>query len=156
MKKVNEPAVAFAVQRFGFMNRIFADPSLGQVIHSYVDFVTVAQRGLKQRLIWPFLSYFGLKPSYLAGLINTSPKTIYSWRDSETLLEPGKAVLLLALADLFEYGTAVFEDRDAFMQWVQAPNRALGGRRPDEFLQAPYGIEKIKELLGRIEFGVYS
>ncbi len=34
------------------------------------------------------------------------------------------------------------------------PNMALGGLEPKELLEIPGGISKVKDVLGRIEYGV--
>jgi putative toxin-antitoxin system antitoxin component (TIGR02293 family) len=63
---------------------------------------------------------------------------------------------LFELTDLFLYGSDVFESRENFFKWLDLPNRALGGLTPKELLEIPGGISKVKDLLGRIEHGVYS
>lgn len=45
---------------------------------------------------------------------------------------------------------------DQAKAWLSSPNRALGGRRPDELLDTDIGAEEVKNLLGRIEHGVFS
>ena len=41
-------------------------------------------------------------------------------------------------------------------QWLQKPNRVLGGKRPIELLDSADGAGQVEEALGRIEHGVYS
>lgn len=40
--------------------------------------------------------------------------------------------------------------------WLRAPAFGLGGRRPEDVLEEPDGLEALKDLLGRIAHGVYS
>lgn len=40
--------------------------------------------------------------------------------------------------------------------WLNRPNRALGGRRPLDLLDTDLGIQQVEQVLGRIEYGVYS
>ncbi len=63
---------------------------------------------------------------------------------------------ILGLADLYSFGFEVFEDEDRFNQWMIRPNRALGGQAPYDLIDNQYGREEIKNLIGRIAYGVYS
>jgi uncharacterized protein (DUF2384 family) len=39
---------------------------------------------------------------------------------------------------------------------VNLPNTALGGLEPQELLEIPGGISKVKDIVGRIDYGVFS
>ncbi|MFH0343200.1 MAG: antitoxin Xre/MbcA/ParS toxin-binding domain-containing protein [Chromatiales bacterium] len=39
---------------------------------------------------------------------------------------------------------------------VSAPAMALDQRRPIELLSSPAGVEMVEQLLGRLEYGVYT
>lgn len=63
---------------------------------------------------------------------------------------------ILSLAEIYSYGYEVFEDNSRFNNWMFSPNRALGGLAPYEILDNQYGREEIKNIIGRIDYGVYS
>ena len=63
---------------------------------------------------------------------------------------------IISLADIYSYGYEVFEDEDRFNKWMFRPNQALGGKLPYEFINNQFGREEIKNLIGRIDYGVYS
>lgn len=63
---------------------------------------------------------------------------------------------IIALADLYSYGYEIFEDRERFNKWMLSPNQALGGSAPIEIIDNIYGREEVRNLIGRIGFGVYS
>jgi putative toxin-antitoxin system antitoxin component (TIGR02293 family) len=65
-------------------------------------------------------------------------------------------VKLFEITDLFLYGTDVFGSQENFFKWLQLPNAALGGMEPQELIEIPDGISKVRDILGRIEYGVYS
>jgi putative toxin-antitoxin system antitoxin component (TIGR02293 family) len=54
------------------------------------------------------------------------------------------------------YGNEVFGSQTNFFKWLELPNTALGGLEPKELLEIPNGVSKVRDLLGRIEYGVYS
>lgn len=63
---------------------------------------------------------------------------------------------IVGLADIYSYGYEVFEDEDRFNRWMFRPNQALGGKAPYDFIDNQFGREEVKNLIGRIDYGVYS
>jgi putative toxin-antitoxin system antitoxin component (TIGR02293 family) len=63
---------------------------------------------------------------------------------------------MIGLADIYSYGYAVFEDEAKFNQWMFRPNQALGGKSPYDVIDNQFGREEVKNIIGRIEYGVYS
>lgn len=63
---------------------------------------------------------------------------------------------IVSIADLYSYGFEVFEDEIKFNEWVFRPNQALGGKLPFELLDNQFGREEVKNVIGRIDYGVYS
>lgn len=47
-------------------------------------------------------------------------------------------------------------DEEKAVEWLQTPNRALGGERPLDQLDTDVGAREVEDLLGRIAYGVYS
>ena len=50
----------------------------------------------------------------------------------------------------------VFGDRDAAREWLTSPQLGLGNIKPVEFAKSEIGAREVENLLGRIEYGVYS
>ena len=63
---------------------------------------------------------------------------------------------IVSVADIYSYGYEVFEDESRFNDWIFRANAALGGQSPFDLLDSQYGREEIKNLIGRIDYGVYS
>jgi putative toxin-antitoxin system antitoxin component (TIGR02293 family) len=63
---------------------------------------------------------------------------------------------IIGLADLYSYGFEVFENEERFNQWMAKPNKALGGHAPYDLIDNQYGREEVKNLIGRVDYGVYS
>jgi len=55
-----------------------------------------------------------------------------------------------------EHAFEVFEDETSVKQWLNAPNRALGGARHLDLFYIPTGLGMVDNILGRMEYGVYS
>lgn len=91
----------------------------------------------------------------LAKLLSVTRATLINKTSSEkfssTLSER-----ILGLADIYSYGYEVFEDEDKFNQWMFKQNRALGEKSPYEVCDNQFGREEVKNIIGRIDYGVYS
>lgn len=136
--------------------RIFGKKYIKSSIESPYDFITIANRGINAEAIINFRKYFNIPRKFTAELLNISEPTIYRWIRVNKKLARNYSIQLFELADLFLYGYEVFENKENFFKWIELPNTALGGLKPKELLEMPGGISKVKDLLGRIEYGVYS
>ena len=56
----------------------------------------------------------------------------------------------------FDKAVDVLEDRNLARKWFKEPVRALNGRTPLEFSDTELGAQEVEDLLGRIEYGVFS
>ena len=57
---------------------------------------------------------------------------------------------------LTNYGVEVFGSIDNFNQWLSTSNVALGGIVPKTLLDSTFGIQVLKDELGRIEHGILA
>ncbi|MEO7317217.1 MAG: antitoxin Xre/MbcA/ParS toxin-binding domain-containing protein [Ginsengibacter sp.] len=91
----------------------------------------------------------------LAKALSVTRATLINKKRGERF-NPGLSEKIVGLADLYSYGFEVFEDEEAFTKWMQKPNKALGGEIPVDVIDNQFGREEIKNVLGRIAYGVYS
>lgn len=82
-----------------------------------------------------------------ATLINTKGKSKFNSSLSEKIV---------GLADIYAYGYQVFEIEENFNEWMFKPNKALGGMMPFDVMSNQFGRQEVRNLIGRIEYGVYS
>jgi putative toxin-antitoxin system antitoxin component (TIGR02293 family) len=125
-------------------------------IESPYDFIHIASKGISAEVIKNFRDYFNISREDTANMLNISSPTLYRWIKSNKFLDRNYSILLFELTDLFLYGTEVFSSKDNFIKWLNLPNTALGGLEPQDLLEVPGGIAKVKDIIGRIEHGVYS
>lgn len=126
------------------------------LIESPFDFIHIANAGINVSVISNFSKYFNLTKELVAQILDISEPTLYRWTRTNKNLDRNFSVKLFEITDLFLYGEEVFGNRDAFFKWLKLPNEALGGLEPQELIEIPGGISKVKDILGRIEYGVYS
>ncbi len=143
-------------ERYEKLIRILGKKYIKSDIESPFDFITIASKGLNSNIILNFKKYFEISRGFTADLLNISEPTIYRWIKGNKKLDKNYSIQLFELAELFLYGFEVFENKENFFKWLELPNTAFGGLEPKELLELPGGISKVKDLLGRIEYGVYS
>jgi putative toxin-antitoxin system antitoxin component (TIGR02293 family) len=88
--------------------------------------------------------------------LNVSSPTIYRWIRTHKKLDKNLSAKLFEIADLFLYGTEVFGNKENFFKWIELPNTALGGMKPIEIIELSEGVSKVRDVLLRIEYGVFS
>ncbi|NQY09276.1 MAG: DUF2384 domain-containing protein [Flavobacteriales bacterium] len=125
-------------------------------IESPLDFIHIATNGVSAVVIKNFRNYFNISREDTALMLNVSSPTLYRWISANKNLDRNYSVLLFELTDLFLYGADVFNSKENFIKWLNLPNTALGGLEPQNLIEVPAGISKVKDIIGRIEHGVYS
>lgn len=90
-----------------------------------------------------------------AKTLSVSRSTLITKKSHETFSEP-ISEKILHIAEIYSYGYGVFEDEDRFNKWIFQDNLALGGVTPLSLLNSQFGSEEVKNLIGRIEYGVFS
>lgn len=115
----------------------------------------MAKAGLSKKDLESLKSKTKLDYDKLSTLLSTTRATLINKKGTAHF----SAVLserIVSIADVYSYGYEVFEDETKFNKWVFKPNRALGGKQPFELLDNQFGREEVKNLIGRIDYGVYS
>ncbi len=120
------------------------------------DFIQIASKGVNANVIKNFRNYFDLSLNATAHMLNISEPSIYRWTKANKTLERNLSVKLFEISELFLVGSEVFGGKKNFFKWLDLPNTTLGGMQPIELIQIPEGVSKIRDILGRIEHGVYS
>ena len=143
------------IDRYQKLEEVLGKENLKKRVDSPFYFVSIASKGLNSNAIVHFKAYFDLSQKFAAALLNISEPTLYRLLKSKQDLKRNSSVQLFEAPELFLYGIAVFESKDNFFKWLQLPNTALGGIEPQELIEIPGGISKVRDILGRIEHGVY-
>lgn len=135
---------------------IIGESNLSVSVENPLDFITAASGGIGAGVINRFVDYFGITRRQTAAFFNMSEQTLAKRIRQDKPLEKNDAVQLLELTHLFLFGSAVLENKENFIGWLYEQNMTLGGLAPAELLSVPEGISKVRDILGRIEHGVFS
>jgi putative toxin-antitoxin system antitoxin component (TIGR02293 family) len=125
-------------------------------VESPYDYIEIATKGLNANIIKNFREYFNLSLGATAEMLNVSEPSIYRWTKANKKLERNVSIKLFEISELFLTGSEIFGSKENFFKWLNLPNTALGGMQPMELIEIPEGVSKVRDILGRIEHGVYS
>ena len=144
------------VDTYDIMEDMLGERGKGVTISNPLDYIRIGEKGISSSFLVEFMERFRLDKSLMADLIGVSMRTLFKWIKSDQSLTQNHSVKVLEMADLFLYGESIFESQEDFLRWVESPNTALGGMVPAKLMSMPEGVSKVRDLLGRIEYGVYS
>jgi putative toxin-antitoxin system antitoxin component (TIGR02293 family) len=130
---------------------LIANDSENQLIHNI-------EQGISSKVIRYLPNYLSISQSLLAELIDVTPRTLHRWTsaDAPIHLSVGAGERTVRLIALRERATAVFEDADEGLAWLNEPNDHFDGSTPLERAKTDIGYHQVTRLLTRIEQGVYS
>lgn len=113
------------------------------------------EKGISKKALENLKEKAAMDYDQLAKVLNVARATLISKKGNEKF-NADVSDKILGLADIYSYGYEVFGDQDRFNQWIFRANMALGGQAPFDILNTSFGREEIKNLIGRIDYGVYS
>lgn len=120
-----------------------------------VEKMNMVRNGLSKRDLESLKSKTKLDYDKLSALLSTTRATLIN-KKGTAHFSVALSERIVSIADVYSYGFEVFEDEAKFNEWVFKPNQALGGKQPFELLDNQFGREEVKNLIGRIDYGVYS
>ncbi|MBC7567722.1 MAG: DUF2384 domain-containing protein [Pedobacter sp.] len=127
------------------------------IARSWTNFDKIAsvKTGVSKDSLVSFKQAINVDYDHLSFVLGTTKTTLHKKQGNETF-SPSISEKVIALMDIYRFGYQVFGDHDKFNKWVQASNRALGNRIPLEVMDTIFGIDEVKNIIGRIQHGVYS
>lgn len=97
----------------------------------------------------------GVPMDKLAPRLGISRATLHR-RKAQGRLGPAESDRVVRYARLLGRAVEVLEGVDPARRWLSSPQVGLGGAAPLDYAQTEVGAREVEDLLGRIEFGVYS
>jgi putative toxin-antitoxin system antitoxin component (TIGR02293 family) len=91
----------------------------------------------------------------LVPMLGISKATLHR-RKAEGRLDQAESDRVVRFAKLMGKAVEVMESEESARQWLNSPQFGLGGAIPLEYAETEVGAREVENLLGRIEYGVYS
>jgi putative toxin-antitoxin system antitoxin component (TIGR02293 family) len=116
--------------------------------------IAIIRQGSTKQDIDHFKNKAELDYESLAKMLNVTKATLFN-RKGDRRFDSNLSERLMALRDLYSFGCEVFGSRAKFNKWMKTENMALQSR-PIDLTDTFYGISEIRNIIGRIAYGVYS
>jgi putative toxin-antitoxin system antitoxin component (TIGR02293 family) len=117
--------------------------------------MVMVDRGVTKKDLESLKNITKLDYDELAKALSIGRATLIN-KKGDDKFSPTLSEKIVGLADLYSYGYEAFEDKERFNQWMLRPNQALGGQAPYDLIHNQFGREEVRNVIGRIEYGVYS
>ena len=119
------------------------------------ELIRKIQKGLRFTELETLQNSIDLPFEQLAAKLSISRSTLQR-RKAAGRLSPDESDKVMRLSRLLEHATKVFGDIEKARAWLKFPQRGLGGAVPLDYAETEVGAREVDNLLGRIDYGVYS
>jgi len=153
--KVKEPAAAYQIRNP--LSKVGNSKAKVIPLHQWNSFdkISAIRDGVSKEELENLKNGAELDYDTLALALNVAKATLHS-KKGKARFDKYISERVFLIAELYSYGYDVFGNRENFNGWMKRENRALGWVTPLSLIDTLYGIEEVRHLIGRIEYGVYS
>jgi len=117
--------------------------------------ILVIQDGLPVRELEDLRASLALPMERLGPMLGISRATLHR-RKAGGRLGTAESDRVIRFARLMGRAVEVLESETNARQWLASPQFGLGGAVPLDYARTEVGAREVEDLLGRIEYGVYS
>ncbi len=119
--------------------------------------IKAIHRGLSYKVFDQIKKFTPFSEIDWADYLDLSQKTLQRYRDeNDFYFKSIHSEKILELAEVTNFGIAVFGSSEKFYSWINSASFALGGLKPADLLRNSYGKEMVMGELGRIEHGIFA
>jgi putative toxin-antitoxin system antitoxin component (TIGR02293 family) len=111
--------------------------------------------GLSFRAVQNLQKALDLPMERIASVLGMSRATLHR-RKLQGKIDREESEKLVRYQSLLKKAEEVFGDAENAREWLTHRQRGLGNAVPLEFAKSELGAREVENLLGRIEYGVYS
>ena len=143
---VQEASLAYSTpQRIGYVSNT----------NSEIDTLRLIKKGIPKKALDRTMQMMGFSLEEMSSILHISERTLRRY-DDKSRLNVEQSERIIELNSLYHFGIEVLSTLDNFKIWINSPILALGQQKPKDFLDTSLGINMLKNILGRIQHGVYS
>lgn len=114
------------------------------------------EKGFAWKTFERFVKNFGLPVEQVADVLGIPRRTL-ARRKVEGRLKSDESDRLLRLARVFGAALDLFAgNREAATGWLTDVNRALGNVSPLDYSRTEVGADEVENLVGQIQYGIFS
>ena len=126
----------------------------GKPLHP-TELIRQIQKGLRFTELETLQHSLDMPFEQLAAKLSISRSTLQR-RKHAGRLSPEESNKVVRFSQLLKHATDVFGDIEKARAWLKFPQHGLGGAVPLDYAETEIGAREVDNLLGRIDYGVYS
>ena len=119
------------------------------------ELIRSIRQGLRFRELEALQKNIEMPLEQLAGKLAISRSTLQR-RKVAGRLSPDESDKVVRFSRLLEHAEKVFGSLDNARAWLKHPQRGLGGAIPLDYAETEIGAREVDNLIGRIDYSVYS
>ena len=120
------------------------------------ELVDLTREGIPASALERLAEQMGLSRLAVARALGISERTLSRRVGSRARMTAGESDRVVRMARLLAQAGETFGSAAKASQWLQTPNRAMGGERPFDRLDTDAGTQSVETVLGRIDYGIFS
>jgi putative toxin-antitoxin system antitoxin component (TIGR02293 family) len=125
-------------------------------MESILDQISQIKKGLTVAEVLSLTSNLDITEKHLARVVGLSTSTL-AIRKKAGRFKPVESERIMRVSRIFRRAMEVFNQNETIAKrWMKSPAKALGNIAPIDFTETDIGAREVENLLGRIEYGVYS
>jgi putative toxin-antitoxin system antitoxin component (TIGR02293 family) len=129
---------------------------LGKAIGKPHDLALLVRKGLPVGSVTSLAEKLHIGNTALSLKLGIPRRTLTRRLSQASLLTPAESDRTARMARVYANAVEMIGDDDKAVEWLNTPNRALGGEKPLDQLDTDLGARIVEDILGRIAYGVYS
>jgi putative toxin-antitoxin system antitoxin component (TIGR02293 family) len=129
--------------------------SIGLQPQSSAKLIAKIKEGLSVKAFDRLCKNLNISEKALAKTLNIAISTL-ARRKNTGRMTFAESERIYRFARLYDRAVEVFGDKEMGRKWLKGPAWALGNVTPLEFAETELGAQEVDDLLGRIEYGVFT
>jgi putative toxin-antitoxin system antitoxin component (TIGR02293 family) len=129
---------------------------LGKTVKKSDDLVELVRNGLPASSVKALAERLDVGNTVLSQKLGIPQRTLTRRLSQGSRLTVAESDRTVRLASVYANAVEMIGDEEKAVEWLQTPNRALGGERPLDKLDTDVGAREVEDILGRIAYGIYS
>lgn len=129
---------------------------LGKTIRRPGDLSHLVREGLPAGSVTALAERLHVASGVLSRTLGIPQRTLTRRLSRASLLTPAESDRTVRMARVYTNAIEMIGDEQKAIEWLNTPNRALGGERPLDQLDTDTGARMVEDILGRIAYGIYS
>ena len=118
--------------------------------------VDAVHQGFKPKVYRKIIERTKLSQSEFHNVTHIPVSTIKRRLKNEERFNTQESDAIYRLAMLIKLATELFNDEKKALEWMRKKVYGLGGKRPLDMVSTSVDFEIVKDLIGRVEHGVFS